>query len=62
MDEQDMEGSEVLEKVAAIDEVETFMQAVDLEDLARAKTLMKRAGIDATAIATVLRKIATGED
>jgi len=62
MDEQDLEGSEVLEKLAAIDEVEAFMQAVDLEDLARAKSLMKRAGIDAPTIALVLHKIASGED
>jgi hypothetical protein len=57
MDETDFEGTLVLEQLAAIGEVEDFFDAVDSDDVARATALMKRAGVDASTIATVLRKM-----
>lgn len=57
MDEEDFEGTLVLEKLAEIGQVEAFFDAVDSDDFAAAKSLMKRANIDAGTIATVLKKM-----
>jgi len=57
MDETDFEGTLVLEQLAAIGKVEDFFDAIDADDVERAARLMKSAGIDATTIATVIRKI-----
>lgn len=61
MNEDDFEGTLVLERLAEIGKVEEFFEAVDADDFARAQDLMKRAKIDATTIATVLKEMA-GED
>lgn len=57
MDESDFEGTIVLEQLASIGKVEEFFDAVDADDVVRAKSLMKRAGLDAATIATVVRKM-----
>lgn len=57
MDEKDFEGTLVLEKLAAIGEVDAFFDAVDSDDFERAKKLMKRASVDAQTIAMVLRQM-----
>lgn len=57
MDEQDFEGTLVLEKLAEIGKVDAFFEAIDADDFARAKALMKRANVDPETIATVLRKM-----
>jgi hypothetical protein len=57
MDDKDFEGTLVLEQLAAIDKVDDFFQAIDSDDLQRAKTLMKQANVDAATIAIVLRKM-----
>jgi hypothetical protein len=57
MDETDFEGTLVLEKLAGIDRLEDFFEAVDADDFARAKSLMKRAGVDGDTIAIVLKKM-----
>jgi len=57
MDETDFEGTLVLEDLAALDKVDEFFDAIDSDDVGRATALMKAAGIDATTIATVIRKI-----
>jgi len=59
--EADFEGSLVLESLAAIDKVEEFLEAVDADDVARAIRLMKAARVDATTIATVVRKLEDGD-
>jgi hypothetical protein len=58
MDERDFEGSLVLEQLAAIGQVEDFFDAIDSDDVRRAASLMKKAKIDASTIAMVVRKIA----
>ncbi len=55
--ESDFEGSLVLEKLAEIDKVEDFFDAVDADDFAKASALMKRAGIDSETIGVVLKKM-----
>ena len=62
MDESDFEGTLVLEKLARIDKVDEFMDAVDSDDFKRAAALMKSASIDAETIALVLKKMAAPDD
>jgi len=57
MDSSDFEGTLVLEQLAAIGQVDEFFDAIDADDLRRAKELMKRAGLDAPTIAIVLGKM-----
>lgn len=63
MDETDFEGTLVLERLAEIGRVDDFFEAIDADDFDRARSLMKKAGLDAETIATVLRKMseASGE-
>ena len=57
MNETDFEGTLVLEQLAAIGRVEDFFDAIDSDDVQRAVSLMKKANIDASTIAIVVRKI-----
>lgn len=61
VDESDFEGTLVLEKLAAIDKVDAFMEAVDSDDFDRAKLLMKKARVDSETIAIVLKKMLAAE-
>jgi len=62
MDEAAFEGTLVLEKLAEIDEVDAFFEAVDSDDLPEAKRLMLDAGIAQATIDMVFRKILSGDD
>ena len=57
MDESEFEGTLVLEHLAAIGKVEEFFDAVDADDVRRAIQLMRSADVDASTIATVVRKM-----
>ncbi|MBL7544098.1 MAG: hypothetical protein JNL11_09785 [Bdellovibrionaceae bacterium] len=57
MNENDFEGTLVLEKLAEIGKIEVFWEAIDADDFTKARALMKRAGIDAQTIAVVLKKM-----
>ena len=57
MDESDFDGTLVLEQLAAIGRVEDFFDAVDSDDIERARALMKEARVDASTITLVVRKI-----
>ncbi len=57
MEERDFEGTLVLERLAEINKVEEFFEAIDADDFSRAKMLMKRAHVDAETIAIVLKKM-----
>lgn len=63
MDESEFEGTLVLEKLAEIDKLDVFFDAIDADDFAKAQSLMKRAKLDSETIAFVLKKMrqATGE-
>jgi len=61
MDETDFEGTLVLEQLAAIGKVEDFFDAIDSDDFERATRLMKRANVDQSTIATVIRKMAESD-
>lgn len=57
MNEEDFEGTLVLEQLASIGKVEEFFDAIDSDDVQRAAALMRRAKIDAPTIAMVIKKI-----
>ena len=57
MEEKDFEGTLVLEKLAEIGKVDAFFEAIDSDDFDRARSLMRRAKLDAETIATVLKKM-----
>jgi hypothetical protein len=61
MDEEDFEGTLVLEDLAKIGKVDEFFQAIDADDMQKAKLLMKRAGIDPKTISIVLKKMAAAD-
>ena len=61
MDDTDFEGTLVLEKLAGIDKVDEFFEAIDADDVQRAAALMRQADIDVPTIAIVLRKIEEGD-
>ena len=61
MDEKDFEGTLVLEKLAAIDKLDDFFEAIDADDPAAAQWLMKAARVDVETIAVVLRKMADAD-
>jgi hypothetical protein len=58
MNEADFEGTLVLEKLASINKVDAFFEAVDADNFNRAAALMKRAEVDSKTIAVVLKKMA----
>lgn len=57
MDESEFEGTVVLEQLAAIGKLDEFLEAVDSDDVTRAAALMRRADLDASTIATVIKKM-----
>jgi hypothetical protein len=57
MDEADFEGTLVLERLAAIGRIDEFFEAIDSDDVRHAVALMKRADLDPSTIATVVRKM-----
>lgn len=57
MDETEFEGTVVLEQLASIGKVDDFFDAIDADDVERATQLMRKAGIDASTIATVVQKM-----
>ena len=61
MDESDFEGTLVLEKLAEINRVDEFFEAIDSDDFVKAKSLMKRARIDSETISIVLKKMADSD-
>jgi hypothetical protein len=61
MDTKNFEGTLVLEKLAEINQVDTFLDAVDSDDFAAAKTLMQKAGVNSKTIRIVLQKMADSD-
>lgn len=61
MEDSDFEGTLVLEKLAEVDLLDAFWEAIDADDFRTAASLMKRARIDAETAATVLQKMAEAD-
>lgn len=62
MDEDEFEGTAVLELLAAVGGLDAFAEAVDADDRRKAVLLMRRAKIDTETIHTVLRRMANPDD
>ncbi len=56
----EFEGTLVLEKLTEAGTLDDFYAAVDADDFKQAKRLMKRAGLDAETIQTVMNQMAEG--
>ncbi len=61
MDESDFDGTLVLEQLAEIGLVEDFFDAIDADDIGRATRLIRRAEVDSSTIAWVIRKMEEGD-
>ncbi len=61
MNEEDFEGSMVLEKLAEIGKVDDFFEAIDSDDFKTAGLLMRKAGVDFETIQTVMKKMADSD-
>jgi hypothetical protein len=61
MNEEDFEGTLVLEKLAEIGQVEAFFDAIDSDDFEKAGQLMRKAGLSAPTIQIVLKKMAAAD-
>ncbi|AZZ35456.1 hypothetical protein CIK05_01120 [Bdellovibrio sp. qaytius] len=57
MEEKDFEGTLVLEKIAEINKLDEFMEAVDNDDFRHARELMRKAGVDPATMSVVLKKM-----
>ena len=57
MSDSKFEGTLVLEKLAEINQVDAFFEAIDSDDFGKAKSLMKKANIDNETINIVLQKM-----
>lgn len=62
MNEDDFEGTLVLEQLAEFDLVDEFFDAIDSDDIERAVYLMKKARVDSSMIAVVIEKIQDGDN
>jgi hypothetical protein len=61
MEDEDFEGTLILERLAELGETDNFYEAVDNDDFGKASAIMKRAGIADEAIQVVLKMMADGE-
>jgi hypothetical protein len=61
MEEKDFEGTVVLERLAEIGKLDEFFDSVDSDDFAKAKSLMKKAGVDSETISMVLGKMTAAD-
>jgi len=58
MNEEDFEGTLVLEKLAEAGKIDAFYEAIDSDNFDQAKLLMRRAGIDTETIQMVMKLMA----
>lgn len=62
MNLEEFEGSQVLEKLAAVGLVDEFLEAVDSDDFGEAVLLMRRAEVDEETIRLVLNEMEDLDD
>lgn len=61
MNEDDFEGTIVLERIAEIGKIDAFWEAINDDNFEKVKALMKRANIDSDTISIVLKKMNDAE-
>ena len=57
MDENTLEGSLVLERLAEIHKLDEFYGAIDSDHFSLAKALMQQAGVDSDSIEVIMKEI-----
>ncbi len=62
MDQEDFDGTVVLERLAESGSLDDFWDAVDADEIDAAKALMSAAGVDHDTIGIVAKKMRDGED
>ena len=62
VDENDFEGTLVLERIAEVELLDEFFAAIDADNFEEAKTIMRSADIDESTITRVLQKMRDSED
>ncbi|HRO66897.1 MAG TPA: hypothetical protein PL182_04975 [Pseudobdellovibrionaceae bacterium] len=61
MDETDFEGTLILEKMVEIGKLDDFFEAIDSDDFAKVRSLLRRANVDSETIEVVLRKMGAAD-
>lgn len=61
MNEEDFEGTLVLEKIAEINRTDEFFEAIDSDDFVQVRKLMQSAGVDGETIKIVLQKMSDAD-
>ena len=61
MDEDDFEGTVVLEKLVEAGKLDAFYEAIDSDDFDQARRLLRGAGVDAETIQIVIKKMAEAD-
>lgn len=62
MDVNSFEGSKILEKLAEINRLDDFFEAIDSDNFSKIKSLLKQAQIDTQTASLVLKKIIDSSD
>lgn len=62
IEDDNFEGSLILERLAELGKLDDFYEAVDSDDFDRAGLILKRAGIDLATIAIILKKMSEADD
>lgn len=57
MNEDELEGSLILERLAEVGKVDAFFEAIDSDDFEKVRQLMRKAGIDSETIQMVIDKM-----
>lgn len=57
MDEEDFEGSHILERLASLNLVDEFFHAIDSDNFKEVENMLEHAGIDDDSIAKVLKQM-----
>lgn len=57
MDEEDFEGSQILERLASLNLVDEFFGAIDSDNFEEVESILEHAGIDEETIARVLKQM-----
>ena len=61
MDEIDFEGTIILERMAEIEKLDEFFDAIDLDDFEKVRCLLRKAGIDSETIQMVMKKMSEAD-
>jgi hypothetical protein len=61
MNEDDFEGTLILEQLAEIGQVDAFFEAIDSDNFSEVRRIMLDAGVDPETIKIVMKKVIEGD-